>query len=347
MRLITSNTKHLKQLNAELIKHVLIKSGSGTIKVIAEKTGLSVATCANIINDLLESGEVIESDILQSDVGRPSRQFAYNANFANVACIYLNFIDGVYSVNYTIANMLAEILEESVINVEYIDYQTIDNIVGSLIEKNGLVETVGIGVPGVTSNNIIIDNCDIPSLLNSPLSKNLREKYSINVIIENNMNLIAYGLYKKQNYINNKNIAVISFPKGHCIGSGIIINGQVIKGDTNFAGEISYLPFNDSQDNQLGVLETDDDIFPIALKSILSIITIINPSIVALEGSLINKDLVSRLRKECSKIIPEKHLPRFIHIGNVHELYMNGLISATLESFFSNIRLVARKTLAT
>ena len=45
------------------------------------------------------------------------------------------------------------------------------------------------------------------------------------------MNLITYGYYQKKEY-----------EQDNYIESGIIVRGQVVKGEINFAGELSFLP---------------------------------------------------------------------------------------------------------
>ena len=52
-------------------------------------TGLSIATCGNILKDLILSDEVIELDLAQSEGGRPARRFRYNENHELILIIYV------------------------------------------------------------------------------------------------------------------------------------------------------------------------------------------------------------------------------------------------------------------
>ena len=56
------------------------------------------------------------------------------------------------------------------------------------------------------------------------------------------MNLITYGYYQKKEYEQDNNISYLYIPQDNYIGSGIIVRGQVVKGEINFAGELSFLP---------------------------------------------------------------------------------------------------------
>jgi hypothetical protein len=343
MNLITSNTSRIKQLNTELVKNALIKQDYGTKLTISSATGLSVATCGNILNELLEKGEVLEIDLEQPNGGRPARRFVYNANYCYLACIYLSLIDNVYSITYAVVNMVGERIEEKTIIYDCIDYETIDALVGKLLAEYELIKAVGIGIPGVACQGVIVNHCDVQKIMGVPLVQKLKEKYQIDIIVENDMNLIALGFYKKREYDEDKNFAVVNFPKDNCIGSGIIVNGHVIKGNTNFAGEVSYLPFDMSQDEEIAQLNSRDGLMPIAAKTLISIIVLINPDTIALVGDLIKKEMLGDLTSRCLEVIPKEHMPKLAIIEDVHEDYINGLISVTIESLSYDIQLVKKR----
>ena len=83
----------------------------------------------------------------------------------------------------------------------------------------------------------------------------MTNKFGKHVVIENDMNLIAYGFYQAGEYEESTSIAVVSFFKDNWPGSGIIVDGHIIHGNTNFAGEVSYLPFGCTHDEQKEILK--------------------------------------------------------------------------------------------
>lgn len=60
-----------------------------TVSTISGVTGLSVAICSNILNELVSRGEVIETELEASRGGRPGRQFKFNENHTFVAGLLL------------------------------------------------------------------------------------------------------------------------------------------------------------------------------------------------------------------------------------------------------------------
>lgn len=343
MNQIINNTMRIKQLNVELVKSALIDLTYGTKLTIANATGLSVATCGNILNELLENDEVNEVDTEQPNGGRPARRFRYNANYCYVACIYISCEDGINRITYAVTNLIGEKIEEDSVIYDDIDFDSIDNLIGKLLEKYEKIKAIGIGVPAVVYEGVVIGECDIKNLVNFPLRKRLKEKYPLEITVENDMNLIAVGFYKKQNYDEDKNIAVIDFPKGKCIGSGIIIKGHIIRGNTNFAGEVSYLPFDITQEEQIRQLNSKEGLLPLVVKTLVSVIAIINPDTIVLAGELMKSDMLEDISKGCLKIIPKQHMPRVIIREDIYEDYMKGLITVTIESLTCDIQLVKKR----
>ena len=343
MEQVISNTAKIKQINVELVKEALIELKYGTKQLISNETGLSVATCGNILNELVESGEVIEVDLEQPSGGRPARRFIYNANFSYVAGIYVSDKEGVNRITYAVTNLVGEMIEENSITLDDINYESIVNIIGKLIAKYEIIKAIGIGVPAVVYEGAIVGNCDIKELSNLPLQKQLEELFPIEIIVENDMNLQALGFYRKQNFHTNKSIAIINFPKDNCIGSGIIVDGHIIKGNTNFAGELSYLPLGLSQEDLIKELEKDDQFLQLAVKIITSIITVINPTTIVLTGELVKSDMIGNVISGCLKIVPEKHMPEITVRENIHDDYINGLVSVTIESLACDVQLVKKR----
>ncbi|GIM27885.1 hypothetical protein CPJCM30710_05510 [Clostridium polyendosporum] len=339
---ITNNTIRVKQINTELVKVALKNLSYGTKLTIANATGLSVATCGNILKELLESGEVLEIELEQPNGGRPARRFVYNANYAFIACLYLKNEGGIYTINYAVTNLIGEIIEEGSKIFNSINYDVIDSLIGELIERYENIKAVGIGVPGVVRQGVI-GVCDIKELINVPLGNKLKEKYQLEITIENDMNFTVYGFYKKQNYDRDRTIAIVFFPKGNFPGAGIIVDGHILKGNTKFAGELSFLPLDLSREEQLKRLNSEDGFIPLAVKAIVSIIAIINPETIALTGELFKSDQLDDIYNHCLEIIPKEHMPQIFLRENIHDDYMNGLISITLESLSYNIQLVEKR----
>lgn len=152
---ISNNALRVKRINIELVKNTLKTMEYGTKSSIASVTGLSVATCGNILNELLQTGEVIETELEEPNGGRPARRYKFNADYSYIVCLYVKTEGGVNSLTYGIANLIGEVIEEKTMILDLIDYDVIDNQIEELIEKHGNIKAIGIGIPGVVHKGVI------------------------------------------------------------------------------------------------------------------------------------------------------------------------------------------------
>ncbi len=96
---------------------------------------------------------------------------------------------------------------------------------------------IGIGIPGIAKDGIIINLPNIPILNGYPLSAMLKEIFGCGVYTDNDANLAALSQYQLLNM--NGNMVYITVSTG--IGAGIIINGKIFSGDNGAAGEAGHM----------------------------------------------------------------------------------------------------------
>jgi predicted NBD/HSP70 family sugar kinase len=331
MNQIVSNTAQVKKYNVEIVKNALKALPGGMKTTIAAITGLSVATCNTILNELAATGEILEVTNEYSSVGRPAKVYRFNENYSYICCIYISYENKEKILNYAVVNLLGNIIKQNSMVKESIDYGEIENLVEELIDQYENIHAIGIGIPGVVIKQNIIDFCDIEELDNCSLRERLMERFGMDVVIENDMNLIAYGVYQAGGYEEDTSIAVLSFFKDNWPGSGIIVDGHIIRGNTNFAGEVSYLPLGYTRNDQKEVLKKRDEIIQIVGKTICSLTAIINPHTIVMTGTTLEEDMMDEIYSLCRKMIPKKHIPQISLEYNVLPYYLNGLSSITLE----------------
>jgi len=332
MKPIISNTAQVKNYNIKIIKNALKALPSGTKNTISKITGLSVATCNTILNELDASREILEVESEYSSVGRPAKAYRFNENYSYICCIYMIYENNEKILNYAVTNLLGNIIEEQSIIKETIDSIVIEKLIEILVLKYPNIEGIGIGIPGVVTKSNIIDFCDIEELSNCALAEQLTNKFGKYVVIENDMNLIAYGFYQAGEYEESTSIAVVSFFKDNLPGSGIIVDGHIIHGNTNFAGEVSYLPFGCTHEQQKEILKDRKGIIKIVSNTICSLAAVINPQTIVIIGTILTDDILKEICDSVDEIIPKKHIPQILLEHNVNNYYLNGLSSMTLES---------------
>lgn len=333
MKLVMKNTMQIKEHNREYIRKQIKSNPNSTKLDIAKLTGLSVATCGSILNEMLESGEVITIGQMHSNGGRPATQYTYNVKYSYVICIYLGYESGVGTMSYAVVNMVGEAVEQDWQVVPHIDFELIVDSINKLKNKYEKVLSVGIGVPGEVQDGYI-DYCDIVSLRDFHLKEKLQEHFNLNIFVGNDMDFITYGFYKKRDIDKKNNIAVVYFSKDNFPGAGVIVEGNILRGYTMFAGELTYLAigFGISREEQQRQFDNPETFPKMASRFVIPIISIINPKTIALMGNLINDQNIEVIKRYCRDVIPEKHIPEIIVDASVHENYMNGLIELTLEN---------------
>lgn len=343
MKQVTFNTTKTKILNTELVTSALIQYSASTRKRIADVTGLSVATCGNILNELIDRGEAFEQDTTESNGGRPAKCYIYNPDHSYVAGLYIDQDKDRFIIHQAVANMVGEIIEERSEQTDTFSRKDLDERIKDLLDRYNKVKAIGIGVPGVVRDGVVVNDCSIPDLIDYPLEKKLSDRYKIKVIVGNDMNLIALGFYRELGFTTSKNIAVVNFPTESCYGSGIIVDGHILKGNTNFAGEISFLPLEETREELLRQQSNPEKNRVNIIKTAVSLIAIINPDTLVLTGDSIRSNQLDEILAGCRKTIPDKHMPRIIIREDIQDEYIKGLIDVTLKSLGCEIQLIKRR----
>lgn len=339
---IANNTMQVKRMNQEIVRQTLKALKQATKSTVARTTGLSVATCGNILNELLAAGELLELEAEESNGGRPAKVYQYNMNFAYIACIIVKAGLSRHSMQYMVANLAGEAVEQGQEEHMPADFASIDQLVGRLAAHYPEIRAVGIGVPGAV-NQGVLNVSDIQELVGVELEKLIREKYEVEVIVENDMNLTVYGFYHKQDYEQEKSVAVATFIEGSFPGAGLMVNGHIHRGSTRFAGEIAFLPYGISLEEQLKQLHNRKTFHSLAAHAVTSLIAVMNPEMIALTGSLIQSADLELIAEECLKYIPQMHMPQLVLLAHPDEDYMYGLTVMTLESLAYSYQLVEKR----
>ena len=104
----------------------------------------------------------------------------------------------------------------------------------------GKIHGIGIGAPNANYyTGIIEDGVNLPWPTPVPLAKLVSEKFGIPVAITNDANAAAIGEMTYGAARGLKDFIMITLGTG--VGSGIVINGQLVYGHDGFAGELGHV----------------------------------------------------------------------------------------------------------
>ncbi len=124
---------------------------------------------------------------------------------------------------------------------DYIDELYVE--ITRLIEQNDAVDKIhgiGIGAPnGNYYTGEIADQVNLPWPAPIPLAQKVREKFGIPVTVTNDANAAAIGELTYGVARGMKDFIMITLGTG--VGSGIVVNGQVVYGVDGCAGELGHV----------------------------------------------------------------------------------------------------------
>ena len=125
---------------------------------------------------------------------------------------------------------------------------TISNIKQAIVDlmketktDNTSIEGIGFGFPGQIDCNegVVRVSPNIPGWINVPIAKIIEKEFGIPTKVDNDVRCAALGELAFGAGKGCKNLICITVGTG--IGSGLIINGKLVRGADNAAGEIGHI----------------------------------------------------------------------------------------------------------
>lgn len=359
----------IKKLNKDLIKDIIKNNGPISKPEIAKVTKLSLATVNKIVELLVEDNIVRSVGEGDSTGGRRAQLYEIDGDSGYVIGLY--FKNNYYIC--VVSNLAGEVTYRHKVTIN-IDsgkaalqdtFQAIDHLI-SVCGEEDKIKAIGIGVPGVVNNDGILSN--IPTISEWEginFKKILEDRYDVEFFIENDVNFTTVGIYHNQFKEMYKNIVYIYIGKG--VGSGIIIDGRLYRGATNFAGELSHLIIENCikhEDAELiskGSFEsivtyiieliTKEEIYEeklrlkscliqIIARSLINIICLINPEAIVIDSESVDEEFKDKIEKEINKYIYLWNIPKIMYLSNCEDLSINGVINRCLLGIMSNFTLL-------
>ncbi|MDD3920105.1 MAG: ROK family protein [Eubacteriales bacterium] len=327
-----ANTAQVKSANLACIRYAMRALGCGTKNDAAQATGLSAATCNTLLNELAAAGELLETgDANPGGVGRPAKAYRFNAEYCHALCLYVTSIGGVRQLDYSVVNLLGEAVAHSTLTLPLMDFIEIEQVVRACIDNDPLIKCIGLGIPGVPVSGRAIRICDVEALRDCDAAGRLKAAFGLPVMMDNDMNLIAYGFYRSAAPAEPNSLAFVSFFEETCAGCGFIINGRIYRGSSNFAGELSYLPFRTRDEAEQLRMQDRGCMVDIVAKTLASLAAVINPSLVIFTGAPVKADMAADITARCKDFIPQEHIPAVEIYPEIDDYYRKGLSALTLE----------------
>ncbi|CNH77147.1 ROK family protein [Yersinia pekkanenii] len=327
-----NTTRQMKQKNIMLVANTLKSLISATKSDISVQTGLSLATCGTILNELCAKGEIIAKSVDESRGGRPAKRYIYNSSYFSVLSIYAEGTNTSGIISSCLTSADGKILAEYDEVYNHLTAETLMHRIQKIVDNHNNIKAIGVGLPGVIVDGKVL-TCDITNLEGLALTEQLSSRLGIFVQVGNDMNYTAFGFYRNNCRNINAPIAYIFMPPRHCAGCGIVISGEMLRGASQFAGEVSKLPFYDHPKNNMACHSAR--ILERLIHIVSSLIVIINPDTIAISISdeQVSHNCIEDLSNALLKKFDSKHLPHFVYRDSIKPDYHNGISEYTLDAY--------------
>ncbi|MDA1476328.1 ROK family transcriptional regulator [Bacillus changyiensis] len=313
------------------IRKSLLELESATKVELSEKLGISFPTISKFLSQMEKSGELFSAGLDDSSGGRRAKRYTYNPEYMLGLAIFLERTE----THYIVFNCLGEVKDTgktSSVLVED-DLRSLTQYVEDILGKYSKISSIAIGVPGSVDNGRIFYIPGYEHLQNFDLKGYLEDRFSIPVVVENDMNAAVLGYHDRKGMKNKSLIYLYSGQNGP--GAGIMVNGVVVRGSTNFSGEISFVP-QDGDRNFRRALENESGEVDAISRLVASFVAILNPHTMIFCDDEVNQLTIDRIVKQSSKYIPTEHLPEF-KISEWKQDYLFGLQSLGFDLMVTEI----------
>lgn len=344
MDTLNARPRLLKQANLSLIRRVIKNRGTVTRGEIAAETKISSTTVRALLSEMIQNGEIESIGYDESSGGRKAERYGLNPNryYGAAFCITDNQIHGL------LVNICGEIRKTDMLEASDGNYeQAITDYIDELIVDREL-RSIGIGVPGVVEGGSFLRKSRPgDELCRVELGDRLAARYKIPVIMENDLNATAIGFgrcYQSEFPDENPdhmNMAYLYFEKG-CVSAGFIVNGKVIRGSSNFAGEISLVPMEDGRilDEWIAESSGDTRYTKLVVQIIGWICGILNPEYVALGGPDLQKECIGPIEEGLFALLPRNMCARILYAPDLWHDYHEGMAYLTAGKMFDEIQFI-------
>jgi glucokinase-like ROK family protein len=241
---LTVTSTAMRDINRSAILEIIRRESPISRTLIAEKLNVSLPTVMRIVDELIDEGFVRPQGATEWSGGRRRPLLEFNAEGHVVIGIDL----GGTKIFGAIADLGGNILDEVNVSRHGVSgeesyrrlVELIDTLLASPKLQDRRIRGIGVGVPGVTMHSTGVVAW-APSLnwREYPLKAKLAEQFSLPIIVDNDVNLAAWGELWFGAGQNTQNMVLLTVGAG--IGAGIVIDGALYRGSHEASGEVGYL----------------------------------------------------------------------------------------------------------
>lgn len=239
----TWNQHVVKKENKTLVLETIKTNTPISRARVAQLTGLNKGTVSSLVSELIDEQVIQESGPGESSGGRRPVMLLFNrlAGYSIAIDLGVNYILGLLTDldGNIVCEQRVHFQDATFENVMQQLFEIIEDLQAATPASPYAIIGIGIGVPGVVSNDgelLLAPNLGWKRI---QLKQVLEERFHLPISIENEANAGAYG--EKIFGAGQQFADMIYTSVGAGIGVGLVLDGKLYKGFKGFAGEFGHM----------------------------------------------------------------------------------------------------------
>lgn len=318
----------IRNQNLKILRKTLHQQQVATISQLKELTGLSVVTLNKLVQALIETGEIIEGEVIQLSSGRPAKSYQFNATHQLILIVSCYQRGGHDYAGYSVHNLFGECIErrEELLSTIHTDEFRIG--IDRYLDRYSKIAAIGISMPTDTVGGRMAS-----AVRHDPQSKrlahHLQQHFNVPVFFETDINAATLGCYNRsaQDYV-----AGLVLVPGRAPACGFCYMGNLIRGKDGLAGEVRFFPMY----NERGVLPEEPlQADELAIRTLRAVMCVLNPDLVTVYTENLKPSLVDRLKKRISSVAEQTLIPKIELNSRIRDDIVSGMVTLCLDALSS------------
>ena len=242
------NLGDVRYINRALIVDLMRRHNIRSRADLTKQSGLNQATVTNIVSELIDSGLVYETGLIEGKKGRRIIGLDLNCDkyrFMSVRLTREYFLVAVYDIKgnqHTCKRVPIDTRDE--IGKVMENLKTEIRVQIKQLEGKALL-SAGVAVlgPFLKSEDHFVIATGFPTLKNIHIIKELQQEFNVPVYVDHDANLAAYAEWQRFAGSGDKGL-FLYIMGGQGLGAGIIEDGRIMRGQLGVAGEIGHMSIN-------------------------------------------------------------------------------------------------------
>jgi len=261
------------QLKYRLISQLYF-FGTASCNDLSESLGKSVPHVTKSLYELIDADYVVEKGYAPSNGGRPPLIYALQPDRMYILSVSIDQL-------YTRIGLL-DLSNQFIAPIETIELRLLNNkdalailtktltrILSRLGKHRKKIIGAGFSMPGFVNTRMGINFTYLSTHSKETLRDYLERNLHMPVYIENDSSVLALAELKEGLAQNLQDVMVLDIGWG--VGLGMIVKGELFRGHTGYAGELSHIPISESnilcECGKRGCLETEATLRVVARRA--------------------------------------------------------------------------------